>query len=205
MGRFIGWIGPVVYMATALIIAAGLLVYSTCPDLLMLLGGSYITDLRVAILAVIWFVAILWFIWQAAVYHEGLEDERWTAHMLAVGLVSRIVLAPIGIFCAASAALWAGFAIEAGPGIYPGFVANALQTFILGAFIMVPAVLYQVCGATRLANRDLLSSRSLVCNVILAFFPTLGLVAMCGLYVNGREELITSHDRRVVNEALAQE
>lgn len=204
MGRFIGWIGPVVYMATALMVVAGLLAYVACPDPLMLLGASYVTDLHV-ILAVIWFIAILWFIWQAAVYHEGLEDERWTAHMLAVGLVSRMALAPIGIFCTASAALWVGVAIEAGPGTYPGLATNALQTFVMGAFMMVPAVLYQVCGATRLANRGLLGSTSLVCNVILAFFPTLGLVAMCGLYVNGREELIASHDRRVVKEALAQE
>lgn len=204
MGRFIGWIGPVTYMATALMVVVGHLVYGTCPDPLMLLGASYITDLYV-VLTAIWFVAILWFIWQAAIYHEGLEDERWTAHMLAVGLVSRIVLAPIGIFCTTSVALWAGVAIEAGPGAYPGFAANALQTFAMGAFMMVPAVLYQVCGATRLANRGLLGSTSLVCNVILAFFPTLGLVAACGLYVNGREELIASHDRRVVNEALTQE
>lgn len=204
MGRFIGWIGPVVYMATALMVVAGFLVYIACPNPLMLLGAGHITNLHVA-LAVIWFVAILWFIWQAAVYHEGLEDERWTAHMLAVGLVSRIVLAPIGIFRTTSAALWAGIAIEAGPGTYPGLATNVLQTFVMGSFTMVPAVLYQVCGATRLANRGLLGSTSLVCNVILAFFPTLGLVAMCGLYVNGREGLIASHDRRIVDEALAQE
>ncbi len=225
MGRFIGWIGPIAYLAvvgalTTLAVwfacypATGY--WAACLSLVFSGHASLAADASTPVtndgadamacmsiaLLVTWCASILWFIWQAAVRHDGLEDERWTAHMLAVGLVSRIVLAPLAIFCTVSAAMTVGTAL--GSWSYHGSLwTTALWIEVIGIILVLPAALYQICGAARLAHRGLLGTTGLVWNVILALLPTLGFVAMCGLYVNGREELIAAHDRRVAANAVA--
>lgn len=223
MGRFVGWIGPVAYLAAVVLAVASCAWFTSVPGVgygvsflaslfMGVADGSTTTPLTqdsldslttcAIILAIVWVVAVLWFAWQAAVLHEGVEDERWTSHMLSVALVSRVVLAPLGIFCTVSAALCVGAAIGAGVGAHGGLLSAALWTELVGIVLLLPATLYQICASTRLANRGLLSGTALAWNIILALLPTLGFVAMCGLYVNGREELLASHDRRVIAEAL---
>lgn len=223
MGRFVGWIGPVAYLAAVILAVASCAWFTSVPGVgygvsflaSLFMGaadGSTTTPLTqdsldslttfAIVLAVAWVVAVLWFAWQAAVLHEGVEDERWTSHMLSVAQVSRVVLAPLGIFCTVSAALCVGAAIGAGVGAHGGLLSAALWTELAGMVLMLPAALYQICAATRLANRHLMGGTALAWNIVLALLPTLGFVAMCGLYVNGREELLAAHDRRVVTEAL---
>ena len=217
MGRFVGWIAPVAYLV-AVIAGAGLCAwYTSFPGIGywvsslagMFLGTTAVTQAALdpvvtcaIALGVVWVIAVLWFAWQAAVLHEGVEDERWTSHMLSVAMVSRVVLAPLGVFFTVSAALCIGAGIGAGVGVHAGMFGIALWTELLGIVVVLPGALYQACAATRLANRGLMGSTALAWNVVLAFMPTLGFVAMCGLYVNGREELLAAHDRRVVAEAL---
>lgn len=222
MGRFVGWIAPVAYLA-AIIVGAGVCAwYASFPGIGywvsslagMFLGttGPTTTPMTQAsldpvvtcaiVLGIVWIIAVLWFAWQAAVLHEGVEDERWTSHMLSVAMVSRVVLAPLGVFFTVSAALCIGAGIGAGIGAHAGMFGIALWTELVGIVVVFPAALYQVCSATRLANRGLMGATALAWNIVLAFMPTLGFVAMCGLYVNGREELLAAHDRRVTAEAL---
>ncbi len=225
MGRFIGWIGPIAYLAVVGVLTTLTIWFACFPGtgyltayLSLMFGGhaSLAADATTPLtadgvdlmsgaciaLVATWCIAVLWFIWQAAVRHEGLDDERWTAHMLAVGLVGRIVLAPLCILCTLSAAITVGAAIEASAQ-HGALWTGALWIEVFGILVVLPVALYQICGAARLAHRGLLSTTGLVWNVILAFFPTLGFVAMCGLYVNGREEIIAAHDRRVAANAVA--
>ena len=224
MGRFIGWIGPIAYLAAVGVLSTLAIWFACFPGngylaawLSLAFGGHASMALDATtpltadgidalsgaciVLAATWCVAVLWFIGQAAVRHDGLDDERWTAHMLAVGLVGRVVLAPLCVACTLGSAVAVGAAIEAW-GYHGSFWTGALWTEAFGMLAVLPVALYQICGAARLAHRGLLGTTGLVWNVILAFLPTLGFVAMCGLYVNGREELIAAHDRRVVADAM---
>ena len=175
MGRFVGWIAPVAYLAAVIVGVGACAWFTSFPGIGywvsalagMFMGTTSATTTPVTqaaldplvvcawVLAIMWLVAVLWFAWQAAVLHEGVEDERWTSHMLSVALVSRVVLAPVGIFCTVSAALCIGAGIGAGASVHSGMFSMALWAELLGIVLIVPGALYQICAATRLANRAL--------------------------------------------------
>lgn len=228
MGRFFGWIGPVAYLLTvALLVACGYALcagvdvsyhfagigqagaiygYSYASNPLYELGGMLVFTPAGLIPIAIWFVAILWFVFQAAIMHpDKNEDERWTSHMLTVGFVGRLVLMPLSVLLTvAAAACVASFAMLPGPaGNY--FMLNlGLWLELLGIMLVLPFTLYQLCAVTRLGNRGLMGSTGVVWHAVLSFLPTVGFVSMCGLFVNGRESLIAAHDRRVAEEAKAE-
>ncbi len=218
MGRCLGWIGPVAYLAAvAFIVLCGVSVLSgneLLNDWAVFGGAVEGFDASVAgwVFLGAWAAAVVWFMAQAAVIHgDAGEDERWTQHMLNVGLASRIVLMPLCVLLSVSAI---GFLVAAFGGfdaVGATWTAEAVELVELAivtefsAFVLVlPAVLYQVCAATRLANRGLIGAESLVGNVLFALLPTVGFVSMCGLHVNGRESVLDEHDRRVMREMLAQ-
>lgn len=228
MGRFFGWIGPVAYLLTvALLVACGYALYagvdvsyhfagigqagavygySYASNPLYELGGMLVFTPAGLIPIAVWFVAILWFVFQAAIMHpDKNEDERWTSHMLTVGFVGRLVLMPLSVLLTvAAAACVASFAVLPGPaGNY--FMLNlGLWLELLGIMLVLPFTLYQLCAVTRLGNRGLMGSTGVVWHAVLSFLPTVGFVSMCGLFVNGRESLIAAHDRRVAEEAKAE-
>ena len=228
MGRFFGWIGPVAYLLTvALLVACGYALcagvdvsyhfagigqagaiygYSYASNPLYELGGMLVFTPAGLIPIAVWFVAILWFVFQAAIMHpDKNEDERWTSHMLTVGFVGRLVLMPLSVLLTvAAAACVASFAVLPGPaGNY--FMLNlGLWLELLGIMLVLPFTLYQLCAVTRLGNRGLMGSTGVVWHAMLSFLPTVGFVSMCGLFVNGRESLIAAHDRRVAEEAKAE-
>lgn len=219
MGRFVGWIGPIAYLvvvvAAALVGGGGhVMSYLSSPD--PLADPSIVSTMSAAgasvyllgpVLVVAWLAAILWFVAQAANLHaDKLEDEKWSAHMLAVGFASRLLLAPLCVFCTLAALFFAlgGIAgLSWGVELSANVLAVALSFEVLGILLTLPASLYQICAATRLANRGLLSPQALVGHVLCALLPTAGFMAMCGLYVNGRASLLAAHDARVAREALA--
>ena len=218
MGRFLGWIGPVVYLAAVVfIVLCGVSVLSgneLLESCAIFSGSIEGFDASIAgwVFLGAWALAVVWFMAQAAVIHgDAGEDESWTHHMLNVGLASRIVLMPLCVLLSVSAI---GFVVTAFGGFdvvgatwTPGaveLVELAIVTEFAAFVLVLPAVLYQLCAATRLANRGLIGAESLVGNVLFALLPTIGFISMCGLHVNGRESVLDEHDRRVMREMLAQ-
>lgn len=231
MGRMFGWVGPIAYLVAVLIAAvsaacgaAGAWTGGLCWDM----GAAPTADVPGAVVASwtapaaaagpaaaasgwaslpllvlcgAWLFALVWFGCQAIILHpDKLEDERWTAHMMNVALVSRLVLLPLNVALAlGSLALAAhGLAGQAGPSA----LAAALFVALTGVLLALPAAVYHLCSATRLANRGMLGVSGLVGHAVLSFFPLLGFVATASLYVNGRASLLAEHDRRVAEEAL---
>ncbi len=228
MGRFFGWVWPVVYLLTvALMVACScylLLVEPTVDysvlgyrngvpiygwsyesDPLRDLAGSFMFPPLSWVVPVVWFVAMLWFIFQAGILHpDRLEDERWTAHMLSVGFVGRLVLMPLNVLLTLSfLGSVATFLVLPGPANNLGLLNFGLWIGLLNIMTVLPFTVYQLCGATRLANRNLMGTTALVWHAVLSFLPTAGFVSMCALFANGRSALWAEHDRRVAREAVA--
>lgn len=225
MGRFFGWIGPVAYLLTvALLVACGYALYagvdvsyhfvgigqqgavygySYTSNPLYELGGMLVFTPAALVPVAVWFVAVLWFVFQAAIMHPDKgEDERWTSHMLTVGFVGRLVLMPLSVLMTAAAVSCVfAFVVLPGPAGNLFMLNLGLWLELLGIMLVLPFTLYQLCAATRLGNRGLMGSTGVVWHAVLSFMPTVGFVSMCGLFVNGRETLLAAHDRRVAEEA----
>lgn len=228
MGRFFGWVGPVAYLlAVGLAVLCGLalvagpnidygvvaysqgapvygVTYSAGPlyELGTLLAFSPYTG---GLLAAFWLAALLWFIFQAGTIRtDAAEDERWTAHMLTVAFVGRLVLAPLGVFLtlAAGSLVWSYLALP-GPAANLDMLTMALWIELLAAVVTLPFTVYQLCGVARLGNRGLMNATGMVWHTILAFMPVVGFIAMCGLFVNGRACVQAAHDARVARAAIA--
>ena len=191
MGRMFGWIGPIGYLvavvATCVALVSGTLA-------MYIHAGCVPEHPRFDIVALcVWFLAILWFVFQAAILRsDEVADEKWTAHFLNVSLVSRIVLVPLGV-----AALWHAALCA----IHAPSTLMSIATFgaceLVPFAVIVPAAAYQICAATRLANRGMLKPGALVAHVLLALLPVVGFVACCSLHVNGHAALDYAHDVRV--------
>lgn len=228
MGRFFGWVGPVAYLVTvALVAACGYcLVFSGAAADYGVIGfqggvpvygwnytANPLRDLGELLVftplgwgpVLVWFAALLWFVGQAGVAHANkAEDERWTAHMLSVGFVGRLVLVPLNVLLTLSAlGAVATFLVAPGPAGNLGLLNFGLWLELFNVMLALPFAVYQMCGATRLANRGLMRTTPLVWHTVLSFLPTVGFVSMCALFVNGRAVLWDAHDRRVAREAVA--
>ncbi|MBR2834649.1 MAG: hypothetical protein IKE43_02920 [Coriobacteriales bacterium] len=205
MGRMIGWIGPVLYI----LMVAGMGIYSyfmlssgvAAHTALAFYGIPIVLPLSapttLLIMAGFWSLAMLWFFVQVGITHEDkLEDELWCNHMLNVAFVSRLFLIPFMVTLFVYAVLTLlGFTAMGGTSVF-----WALLCELIAVVATIPAACYQISSVNRLAKRDSTFKNTRAFHIVLAFLPILGFVAMSGIYTNGKEVLINSHDERIIRE-----